>query len=145
MSEYGDIRAALEAQLATVSGIPDSDYRLEENDTADGKVGEVWLRHRLGYGPETRLTMPARGARVMKDGTWRLLVHFPLNTGTEDADTLVQAIVDAFPSGLTLLSGTTTVHIDNARRFGGGRDIDPSYYTVPIDVRWHVFTTSTLA
>ena len=145
MSEYGDIRAALEAQLATVAGIPDSAHRAGENTEFRGTIAETWIRSRLGYGIERRLTLPARSARVQKDGTWRLLVQFPLNTGTAAADTLVQAIVDAFPDGQTLVSGSTTVRLDGTRRFGGGRDIDESSYVVPIDIRWHVFTTSTLA
>lgn len=141
---YADIRAALEARLATVSGLPDADHRAVENTRYEPRVGETWLRHRLAPADERLLTMPAQGGWKQVDGAWRLLLHFPLDTGTTAGDTLSAAIVLAFPPGLTLTSGAVTVRIDSSRRWSGGRDIEEGWYTIPIDVRWHVWATNTL-
>lgn len=141
---YAEIRTALETRLATVTGLPDTDRWALENTAEDFDAGEAWLAVRHGFGPETRLTMLAANARMQKDGTTRLLLYSPLSVGAEDVDTVVQATVDAFPPGLTLTSGSTTVHVDSSRRFGGGRDLDAAWYVVPVDIRWHVFATSTL-
>lgn len=138
MSVYAEVRAALEARLALVSGIPAD--RAEENDAFEPEPGTAWLRHRLAYGPERLLTMPAQNGWVERRGVWRILLHFPLQGGTTTADDLAQAVVDAFPRGKTLVSGDTTVHCDGARRWGGGRDIDAAWYVVPVDIAWHVHT-----
>lgn len=141
---YAEIRTAIETQMATVTGLPDTDRWALENTAQSFDAGEAWLAVLHSFGPETRLTMLARNARMQKDGTTRLLLYWPLNTGAEDVDVVVQAVVDAFPPGLTLTSGSTTVHVDSSRRFAGGRDLDPAWYVVPVDIRWHVFATSTL-
>lgn len=145
MSENGEIRAALEAQLATVTGIPDATRRLGENTLGDLKPdGQAWVTSRMAYGIERVLTMPADGGIKRRDGTWRLLLRFPLGTGVDAGDTLSQAVADAFPRGLSLVSGSTTVHCDGARRYSGGRDIDEGWYIVPVDITWHVHTTNTV-
>lgn len=141
---YEEIRTAIETQLATVTGLPATDRWALENTAEDFDAGDAWLAVRHGFGSETRLTMLAANARMQKDGTTRLLLYSPLSTGASAVDVVIQAVVDAFPPGLTLTSGSTTVHIDSSRRFGGGRDIDTAWYVVPVDIRWHVFATSTL-
>lgn len=145
MSETAEIRAALEAQLATVSGIPDATRRIAENSRGEIKSdGRIWLTSRLSFLPERVLTKPHNGGLKRREGFWTLLVRCPLQTGTTAADDLVQAIADAFPSGLTLTNGSTDVHCDGADRGSGGRDIDEGRYTVPVTIRWHVHTTNTV-
>lgn len=139
------IRAALEARLATVSGIPAAKYRASENGEAfDPPLTAMWLRHRLAFGPERLLTKPANGGWKRQDGTWRLVLFAPLHAGTTAIDTLARAIVDAFPAGLTLTSGSTTVYCDGGRRWGGGRDLDEKSYAVPVDLYWHVHVVNTV-
>lgn len=139
-----EIRTALETRLATVSDLPIAAYRAAENDSFTSPKGKPWIRHRLSFGAERLRTLPAQGGYVQRDGTWRLLLFFPLDTGTDIADALARAVLGAFPVGATLIEGATTVHCDGGRRYGGGRDIEPAAYCVPVDVRWHALVTNTV-
>lgn len=144
MSENADIRAALEATLATVSGIPDSAHRAAENVAYEPRKGETWIRHALAYGPERVTSKPADGGTKERIGTWRLLCCFPQGTGVATIDTLTQAIVDAFPVGLTLTSGATDVRCRGGRRWAGGSDIVAGWWVVPVDIYWLVYGTNTV-
>lgn len=141
---YAAIRAALEARLATVVGIPPVSRWAKENEAFEATVGQTWLRARLAPADERLLTLPARGGRKEIPGAWRLWLHFPVDSGVATADTLSAAMVEHFPAGLTLDAGGETLRIDGARRWTGGRDLEVDWYTVPIDVRWHVWTFNTL-
>ena len=144
MSGYSEARDALATQLATVSGLPDSDHAAVENVEFDAPIGEAWYDASLAYASETLIELSGIGGQVKKDGTWRLRLHFPVGSGTSAADTLAQSVIDAFPAGLTLLSGATTVHIDSSRRWTGAPGLRDGFYSVPLDIRWHCFTTNTL-
>ena len=37
-----------------------------------------------------------------------------------------------------------SLRIDGARDWAGGRDIEDGWYTVPVDVTWHVWALNTL-
>lgn len=137
-NDYPEIRAALEARLATVAGLPPVERWSYENDAFEKPVRESWVWQRIHFGPEVLLSMPARGGYLQRNGTYRVVLYFPLDTGTADADALVQAVVDAFPVGTTLPNGGTTVRIDTPRRWGGGRDLEEGFYGVPIDIPWYV-------
>jgi hypothetical protein len=140
MSEVA-IRAALEAQLATVSGIPTT---YGENVAFTAPLREMWIQTALAPQPDQLRTLPARGGLRERRGTWRLLVRAPLDTGTDAVDALVRSILDAFPRGETLDYDGVRVQVEGGRRWRGGRDIDPKAYTVPVDIYWLIYDTNTL-
>lgn len=144
MSQRAEIRAALLAQMLTVPGIPDADHRAIENTGFDGTPGEAWLDSLLSPGPQTLLTMPAQGGTLLKDGVWRVRLHYPIDSGPDVADAMADSVVLAFPAGQRLVSGATQVAIDSSRDWSGAPGIKDGFYTVPVDIRWHVFAINTL-
>jgi len=144
VSRYAETRAALLARLATATGVPDTTQWAEENVVFEPTIGEAWLAVRFSPGEERLITMPAQDGWKELPGVLRVLMHRPLREAVASADTVAQAILDSFAPGTTLTNGATTIHIDVSRRYSGGRDIDDSWYTVPIDIRWHVRTINTL-
>ncbi len=150
MSWQADTRDLLYARLLTVPGLPDTSQIAQENAGAvadevfEPTPGEIWIAQRMGFGVSRPLGGPARGAYIRNDGSWRLLLNFPRLGGTAWADALAEAVLDAFPVGLTLGVTPTKVLIDGSRRWGGAPDLEDGYYTVPVDISWHVHTLNTL-
>lgn len=138
MSRYTEAKAALTALLATVTGIPAESHWAQPNTEYEPTVGTPYCFVRFSTADEQRLTMPARDARMRLPGVLRVTLYRPLHEGETAALTLGQAILDTFAPGTTLSNGATTVHMDSGRMSSGGPDIEPGWYTVPIDLRWHV-------
>lgn len=138
MSRYTETRAALLALLETVTGFPDIDQWAGLNERFEKTTGTPYAFVRCSFADERRLTMPARDGRMRLDGVLRVTLYRPLNEGEATALTIAQAVLDTFAPGTTLTNGATTVHLDSGRMAPGGSDIQPGWYTVPIDLRWHV-------
>lgn len=137
------IRGALEARLAIVAGIPATSKWAKENVIYEPEPGDTWLRVRLSMGARRLLTLPARQGWLRTEGVLRLMLHHPIGGGTLASDTLADAILAAFPVGLTLAaSGGLDVRIDGGRVWSTAQA--DSEFTVPIDIYWHVLTTNPL-
>lgn len=144
MSQYADIRAALMLALGAVPGIPAAPYRADENTDFTATPGKPWLRTRLQPGIERLLEKPGRGGTLQRSGLLRVFLNFPMLTGTIAADALAQAAVDTFAAGQTLDANGLDLFVDASRRWSGGTDLEEGYYTVPVDIAWHVFTPNPL-
>lgn len=152
MTWQADARSLLYARLLTVPGLPDEDQIANENagttsnpdEVFQPTPGEIWIAQRMAFGVSRPLGGPARGAFIRNDGSWRLLLNFPRLGGTAWADALAESVLDTFPVGLTLGVTPTKVFVDGSRRFGGAPDLEDGYYTVPVDISWHVHTLNTL-
>lgn len=138
MSRHTEAPAALLALLETVPGIPAREHWAEPNTEYEPKVGTPYCFVRCSPADEQRRSLPARNARMRLPGVLRVTLYRPLHEGEDTARVLGEAILDAFAPGTTLTNGATTVTMDSGRMSSGGRDIEPGWYTVPIDLRWHV-------
>ena len=144
-----ELRAALEAQLATVAGIPATTHWVRENaapnddEDADEDIpaGDSWVETLLGFDDGQRRELPASQSRIWHTGTWHVWLHFPVNRGSADADTLADAVVAAFPNGQGFTSGSTTVTVRSVGRRAGVQQQND--WVVPIKVRWEVVTGNT--
>lgn len=127
------LRAALAAQLATVSGLPT--VVAGENTSTEPLLSATHLRTQLVFGRRDRLTAPANGAWVIEEGLFLVDLFAPMGEGPDAADTLARAILTAFPDGLTLIADAgQTVRCTGSRRSGGVRG--DAWYQVPCEVRW---------
>jgi len=138
-----DLRAALAARLATVSGLPVAAKRAGENTAFEVPIGSAWLRQTLLFGGRERLTAPGEGAWVVQDGIYQVDLFHPQNRGPDASDTLAESVLLKFPPGLTLMAGAVPVRITRSRRNGGLREDD--WYHVPLEVGWQLETVQTLA
>jgi hypothetical protein len=136
VSRYTETEAALLALLATVSGVPTT---ATPNTRFAKVVSTPWMTAQFAPQEETLRTKTARDGRMRLTGVLRLKLYYPPLAGDSAALAMAEAILTAFAPGTTLTNGATTVHLDSgSRMWMGGTDIEPGWYTVPIDLRWHV-------
>ena len=137
-NDYPEIRAALEARLALVPGIPATTQWQGRNKGFDRPMGQQWLTHRVHWGAEQLISKPVWGGYLQRNGVYQVVLYFPLDRDSPDPDVLAQAVVDTFPIGLTLVNGSTTVYIGEPRRWEGGIDLEEGFYGIPVDIPWYV-------
>ena len=151
MSETADLRAALEARLATLSGLPASTTWAKENEDLTPDLETPHLRLRLAFDPPVSHEQPASLARIWKSGVFEVRCYYPPLAGSAAADLVAETILDGFPYGLELTSGSTTVQISRRngrpappRRWGGGLDEDKQFWVVLCEVPWQIVAANTL-
>jgi len=139
VSEVADVRAALTARLATVTGIPASSTWGEENTGFEPEIGTAHLTHRLVFDPDVPLEAPASMTRIRKSGVFEVRLKYPLLDGSGTVDDVALAILQAFPYGKELTSGSTTLRIPRgSRRWGGALDDEKAWWVVLVEVRWEI-------
>lgn len=146
MSLDTDLRAAMMAQLATVSGLPPTSRwqgRLDESTGFSPTIGQTWLRLSMRWGRERLRTMPARNALVERPGWLSCEVFEPVDPATSTLEDTVRAILDAFPPGLTLPVGAEAVRIVGSRRWSALRE--DHWVKINVDIDWQLITVNTLA
>jgi len=134
MSLFSDIRAALEEQVSTISGVPTN--LSWENVDFNPTHGESYLRLELvpiSSEPAVRGFNPQEVHR----GRFSVGVFVPENEGPNAADTLADAVRDAFSPTTQLTKNTIKVCIRTARR-GQGFLASP-YYFVPVEINWYCY------
>ena len=127
-----EIRQALETHLTTVPGIQNIIFENlpTKPPTRDQHVLTLMMyESRI---PATRGLNPT----YRYEGSLRLELKFPLNTGPSAADDLADAIVDHFVQS-DLTKGPVTVRVDEGYALDGGT-ID-SWYTVPVTIFWYAY------
>lgn len=145
MSETTELRAALTARLATVTGIPDVAQWGEENVGFVPEIGTAHLTHRLAFDPDVPLEAPASLTRILRSGVFEVRLRVPPLDGVDAIDTLALAILQAFPYGKELTSGATTLRIPRgSRRWGGGLDDDKAWWVVLVEIRFELIVANTL-
>lgn len=137
-----DLRAALAARVGTVVGVPAADHRAGENLRFDPPIGDTWLRETLLFGERSRLTMPAEGAWLLHTGLYLVDVFHPEDLGTVPADTLGDAILNAFADGQQYTTPSGQLRVTRATRRGGFRN--DGWYQVPVEIGWQIETVQTV-
>lgn len=139
MTVTQSIRAALEQQIANVSGIPSSANRAWENVRFIPTTGTAWVRMALiptTARPATRGPSP----QIRRDGQFLVTAHLPEGDGPAAADALADAIASAFTTDTDLTSGGVLVRFNYAER--GSAILDTPWYIVTVVVSWYTFTSS---
>ena len=136
MSDFSNIRAALEQQLTTVVGIPGATQRAWENVKFTPTTGAPWVRMTLQPG-ESRAAIRGDAPVLEFIGMFQVDIFLPEGTGPNAADTLADAVRAKFGPGLDLTFNSVTTRISYSER--GVGDLDPPWYKVPIFIAWFSF------
>ena len=137
-SLYRDIRAALEPNLAAVSGIPAISH---ENVSYDRVNGTSYVE--TYFIPQSR--RPAvRGLNPQQryQGVFRVFCYTPEGNGPANADDIANKVITAFDATTDISftnsdAETFIVSIDYADRDNGFVD-SPWYYTV-VNIGWYIY------
>lgn len=136
MSVGNDIRAALEQEIANVSGVPASSQRAWENARFEPTTGTTWLRMRL-QPTETRPATRGDSPQIRHQGLFLVDVFAPADEGPASAETLADAIRDRYTVSKVLTENSTNVRFDYAER--GQGVIDHPWYMVPVAIAWYAY------
>ena len=128
MSNLAAIRAALETQLATVSG-PDYAW---ENVPYVPTVGTPWAQVTLLPAQPNNLEI---GPAYVEQGIFQANGFFPIDAGAAAATAWAEQVRAAFPYRGSFVSGGVTVNIVNTTEIGPARS-DESTFMVPVKIRW---------
>lgn len=136
MSQYDDIRAALESNIANIVGVPDD--KAWENTDFQPTTGTPWIRMTLSPGPRRALDITAEGTKRY-DGLFFIDVFVPQDkTGPASLDDLVNAVIDAFDCGTILTANSQNVEIEYAEPSGSALETAP-WRSQQVLVKWKAF------
>jgi len=136
MTLYTNIRAALESNIAGITGIPSSSNRAWESVFFERTTGTAYVRMTLqptGNEPAVMGPSPQQHYR----GLFRIDVYAPINEGPLEADALADNIRAAFNVDTDLTSGGVSVRIRKSERLSSG--MESPWYIVPVQVSWYTY------
>lgn len=114
-----------------------------ENHPADLTVGTPFQVASLIPGPTQNNTMGNVEATLATEiGIFQVMLHYPVDSGSTDALTRAEAIVDWFKRGLSLSQDGAIIVIDRTPSVGPAQPSD-SWYRVPVSISYysHVLRT----
>lgn len=129
---YSEIQSALDARLATVTGLPELQTE-NKRVNRDGKSKTPFARGTLLPNQATQLTVGKNGVNTYS-GLYQVDLFYPIDSGVTAANSMADAVMEKFVRGDTLTVGGITVHITISWREAGRRD-EP-FYAVPVLVQW---------
>lgn len=129
MGVLNEIRAALETQLATVS--PSWPVAYENVNFSKPSDGKYLISHIL---PAKTFAYFGTQSFTKYQGLFNVQVVIPTDDGAANAETQAGLILSAFTRGLSLVSGTTTVRIDQP--YTGKAQIEENEYCLPVWIPW---------
>jgi len=132
-SIYDDIRAALETNLSSVSGLPSVGW---ENVQFSPTTGTPYVKPRL---IPTRREPAVRGTnpQMFYQGIYRVECYVPEDQGPSAGDELADKIIDAFEAATDVSYSGTIVSIRYAEREMA--DIDGPFYMIPVNIGWYIY------
>jgi len=129
------IRQALRNRLLTVTGIvPEERIAPQNRPFTPPEPPAPWIRETLLIAGEGRVSTGAVESR----GRVQYDVITPQGMGTEFAEDLSTAIADSFEAANGLSDEGVELVIDRVER-GSGRQFDPAWWFVPVNVAWRSF------
>ncbi len=138
MTVRQSIRAALEVQLAAVSGLPAS--RSWENVAFTPPApGVPWVQGTFSPG-RTRAVTVGSTPNYRIEGLYLVDLHYPLGNGPASAEAMADAVIAAFSASVDLLHSGVTTRIRYAERGAGYRE--DSWFKMPIAIAWWAHSTS---
>jgi len=136
MTAHTDIRAALESEIANVSGIPSAANRAWENMRFAPTTGTAWVRMTL-IPAASRPAANGSDPQLLYEGLFQVDLFVPEADGPSAADTLADAVRDRYKVGVTLTKNTTNVRFRYSERETGS--IDGPWYQVPVSISWYSY------
>ena len=132
-SIYDDIRAALETNLASVSGLPSVGW---ENVQFSPTTGQPYVKPRL---IPTRREPAVRGTnpQMFYQGVFRVECYVPEDAGPSAGDDLADKIIEAFEATTDISYSGTIVSIRYAEREMA--EIDGPFYMIPVNIGWYIY------
>jgi len=136
MTAMTDIRSALEQQVITVSGFPNSSNRAWENVRFEPTEGTTWARMNI---IPSAMRPAVRGAspQLLYEGLFLVDIFAPEGNGANGADTLADAVRAAFTVDDVLTVNSTNVRFRYSER--GQGLVDSPWYQVPVSVAWYSY------
>jgi hypothetical protein len=130
------IRAALEAQLATITPALSTAY---ENVSFSPVTGTAYQAcYTLRATPDN----PTMGDGFYRElGIFQVSLFYPAQNGSGAAETRAGLIREAFKRGISMISGSTTVRVARTPEIGAGR-IDGDRWHVPVKIQWFADITT---
>lgn len=138
MSLYQDIRGALQAHALLVDGLPPSNQIAFEGTLFTSTVGTPWAKMTLL--PYSGRPFSVSGETIDHLGDFQIDYFAPAGSGSGDAESLADAIKEAFRPGARLVMNSTTVLVQYADRRPALSTAD--WYQVPVNVRWRAFVSA---
>ena len=127
------VQALLDAQLKTVTGLPTLQL---ENTRVQLKDRSAFCRGTINPAQSNVLTVGYNGQRQLQ-GIYQVDSYFPQDTGATAAHDIADAIVAAFPIGLSRTDGVATVRITVASvLFANSLE---RFFGVPVVIQWTAF------
>lgn len=141
MSAFNEIRAALESEIANISGIPSASNRAWENARFEPATDPMttWIQMRLDP-LESRPAVRGINPQILYEGLFTVTIFAPQKTGPAAAETLADAIRDAYTVNDTFTSGSTTVRIRYSERDPGFSD--GPWFAIPVVVSWYTYRST---
>lgn len=136
MSNFSDIRKALEKTLAAIVGVPAISY---ENVQFDPSGKDSWLRTKIQVAAQ-RPAAVGVGVATKHEGLFLIDCFVRADTGASGAaaaDTLAEQIQAAFTYGMVIEENGKRIVIRFAERTGAMNDAP--WYFVPITVEWYCY------
>ena len=132
-SIYDDIRAALETNLSSVSGLPSVGW---EHVQFSPTTGTPYVKPRL---IPTRREPAVRGTnpQMFYQGIYRVECYVPEDQGPSAGDELADKIIDAFEAATDVSYSGTIVSIRYAEREMA--EIDGPFYMIPVNIGWYIY------
>ena len=132
-SIYDDIRAALETNLSSVSGLPSVGW---ENVQFSPTTGTPYVKPRL---IPTRREPAVRGTnpQMFYQGIYRVECYVPEDQGPSAGDELADKIIDAFEAATDVSYSGTIVSIRYAEIEMA--EIDGPFYMIPVNIGWYIY------
>ena len=124
-----DIEGALNAQLATLTGVL---IAWENSGFNPGNV--PWIRPTYMPGIPTEETVLAANIQLLHVGVFQISILIPLGIGDGPARALALQVEALFPVGSSLLRNGTPVRITKSYRLPATRD--EHYFHLPVRVEW---------
>lgn len=137
------IRAGLRQRLSEVSGIPAVRYWARQNrDFTKPDQSIAWLRE--AFVPQTNAAASVSGeARLIRhNGVYSIDLFFPLGKGTNEADTLCDAIISRFAPGSSYVYEGQVIRIKSAYA-GPAQPQEQLWYFRPVTIVWQADNTTT--
>jgi Bacteriophage related domain of unknown function len=127
------IQALLDAAVEAITSLPA--FQPESTNFVKSNAG--WVRGTLLPARSTPLTIGI-GAMKTLSGIYQVDCYAPIGSGTALGRGMQDSVVAAFPMGLQLVNGATTVNIRMASAMGT-LDGGPGFANFPVQIEYAVY------
>lgn len=118
-------------RLRTVPNLPP----LQTENTNIDPAGKAFSRATLIRTRPTQLSLGTTG-QDLHSGLLQVDLYVPVGAGTSIPNTVADAVIAAFPRGLTLTAEDIRVHVRQSYRETGGRGLNDKFHAVPVAIEW---------